>query len=113
MPQYMIMFRDAGTFPGDISPEEIQAVLTRYRDWIGKIGGAGHKLRDNEGRTLVAKNSAGKDGITVTDGPYAESKEILGGYVIVEAGSYDDVVQRCQESPHLAYGSIEIRQVER
>lgn len=108
MPQYMIMLRDSGSFPGDISPEEIQAVILRYRDWIEKIGGAGHKLRDGEGRTIIGKN-----GISVTDGPYAESKEILGGYVIVDADSYDDVVARCHESPHLEYGSIEIRQIER
>lgn len=107
MPQYILMLRDTGMFPSDISPEEIQSIITRYRDWIGKIGGAGHKLRDGEGRTLVARN-----GVSVTDGPYAESKEILGGYVVVDADSYDDVVQRCQDSPHLEYGSIEIRQIE-
>ena len=61
-----------------------------------------------KGRTV-----AGKDGVTVTDGPYAESKEILGGYLVVEAESYDDVVRNCEDSPHLAYGSIEIRQIER
>ncbi|HEY0371430.1 MAG TPA: YciI family protein [Thermoanaerobaculia bacterium] len=107
MPQYMLMLRDTGMFPTDISAEEIQSILLRYRDWIGRIGGAGHKLRDGEGRTLVGKN-----GVSVTDGPYAESKEILGGYVIIDAESYDDAVQRCQESPHLDYGSIEIRQIE-
>jgi hypothetical protein len=107
MPQFVLMLRDTGMFPSDISPEEIQSIILGYRNWIEKIGGAGHKLRDGEGRIVVGKN-----GVSVTDGPYAESKEILGGYVLVEADSYDEVVRRCQESPHLEYGSIEIRQVE-
>ncbi len=41
--------------------------------------------------------------ITVTDGPYAEVKEILGGFMIIRL---------CQDSPHFDYGSIEIRQVD-
>ena len=108
MPQFVLMLRDAGTWPGDLSPEEIQALMLKYRSWMEKIGGNGHKLRDDEGRVVV-----GKDGVSVTDGPYAESKEILGGYMLVEADSYDDVVRQCQDSPHLAFGSIEIRQIER
>ncbi|HEX6099352.1 MAG TPA: YciI family protein [Thermoanaerobaculia bacterium] len=107
MPQFVLMLRDSGSFPTDISAEEIQSIILGYRDWIEKIGGAGHKLRDGEGRIVVGKNGA-----SVTDGPYAESKEILGGYVLIEADNYDEVVRRCQESPHLEYGSIEIRQVE-
>jgi len=112
MPQFVLMLRDAGIWPGDLSPEEIQALMLKYRTWMEKIGGNGHKLRDREGRILVG-NNAGKNGVSVTDGPYAESKEILGGYMLVEADSYDDVVRQCQDSPHLAFGSIEIRQIER
>lgn len=107
MPQFVLMLRDAGTWPGDLSPEEIQALMLKYRTWMEKIGGNGHKLRDGEGRIVIGKN-----GVNVTDGPYAESKEILGGYMLVEADSYDDVVRQCQDSPHLAFGSIEIRQIE-
>ena len=107
MPQFVLMLRDDGSWPGELSPEEIQELMLKYRSWIQKIGGAGHKLRDGEGRIV-----AGKNGATVTDGPYVESKEVLGGYLILEADSYDDVVRRCEDSPHLAFGSIEIRQIE-
>lgn len=108
MPQFVVMLRDSGSFPGDISPEEIQAIIQKYGQWIQSMGGRGQKLRDGEGRIVVRD----RDRVTVTDGPYAESKEVLGGYFLVEADSYDDVVRRCEESPHLEYGSIEIRQVE-
>ena len=108
MPQFVVMLRDNGSFPTDISAEEIQAILQKYGEWIQGIGGQGQKLRDGEGRTLIREN----DRVTITDGPYTESKEILGGYFLVDAGDYDEVVRRCQDSPHLEYGSIEIRQVE-
>ena len=108
MPQFVVMLRDSGTFPSDISPEEIQAIIQKYGEWIQSMGGKGQKLRDGEGRIVLRE----ADRVTVTDGPYTESKEILGGYFLVEANSYDDVVSRCQTSPHLDYGSIEIRQVE-
>ncbi len=108
MPQFVVMLRDSGSFPEDISPEEIQAIIQKYGAWIQSMGGKGQKLRDGEGRIVVRD----RDRITVTDGPYAEAKEVLGGYFLVDADSYDDVVSRCQESPHLEYGSIEIRQVE-
>ena len=108
MPQFVVMLRDSGTFPSDISPEEIQAIIQKYGEWIQSMGGQGQKLRDGEGRIVLRE----ADRVTVTDGPYTESKEILGGYFLVEADSYDDVVSRCRTSPHLDFGSIEIRQVE-
>jgi hypothetical protein len=108
MPQFVLMLRDSGSFPEDISPEEIQAIIQKYGAWIQSMGGKGQKLRDGEGRIVVRE----RDRISVTDGPYAEAKEVLGGYFLVEADSYDDVVRRCEGSPHLDYGSIEIRQVE-
>ena len=108
MPQFVLLLRDAGNFPGDISPDEIQALIQKYGAWNQRIGGKGQKLRDGEGRIVVRK----PDGVMVTDGPYAEAREILGGFMVVDAPSYDDVVRHCQDSPHLAFGSIEIRQVE-
>jgi hypothetical protein len=107
MPQFVIMLRDAGTWPGDHSPDEMQAIMQKYGDWVRGIGGKGHKLRDGEGRTV-----RGPAGVTVTDGPYAEAKEVIGGYLVVEADSYDDVIRNCHHSPHLDYGSLEIRQIE-
>ena len=108
MPQFIVMLRDSGVWPGDLSPDEMQAVIQKYGDWVRGIGGKGNKLRDGEGRILVRKDA----GITVTDGPYAEAKEVVGGYLVVEADSYEEVIRNCEASPHLDYGSIEIRQIE-
>ena len=50
--------------------------------------------------------------LMVTDGPYVESKEFLGGFWIIEADSYDEMVELVSDSPHLAAGSLELRQIE-
>jgi len=108
MPQYVLMLRDSSWDPSAMSPEEIQAIIEKYRAWKMRIGGSGQKLRDGEGRVIVRKDG----GVTVTDGPYAEAREILGGFMLIDAKDYDDVVRHCQDSPHLEFGSIEIRAIE-
>lgn len=108
MPQFVLMLRDTGTFPDDISPEEIQEIIERYRVWSRKLGISGQKLRDNEGRVVVRKEG----GVTITDGPYAEAKEVLGGYFLLEADDYDAALKKVEDCPHLDFGSIEIRQIE-
>lgn len=109
MSQYLILLRDATWNPKEMSPEEMQAVFQRYRAWMNRVRPlGGQKLRDDEGRVLRRNGK----GVSVTDGPYAEAKEIMGGFVIVEADSYDDVIRLCQDCPHLDFGSIEIRAIE-
>jgi hypothetical protein len=48
----------------------------------------------------------------VTDGPFTEGKEVLGGPFIVDAASYDDVLTIANGCPHLDFGSIEVREIE-
>lgn len=108
MAQFVLMLRDNGSFPGDISPEEIQQIIERYSQWIDRVRGNGQKLYDGEGRVVVRKDG----GIAVTDGPYVESKEVLGGYFVLEAEDYDAVSKMVEDCPHLDYGSIEIRRIE-
>ena len=109
MAQYLLLLRDEYWNPDAMSPEEMQAFFLRYRDWMASMKTVGgQKLADDEGRVL-RKNGKG---VSVTDGPYAEAKEVMGGFVIVEADSYDEVVRQCQSSPHFEAGSIEIRRIE-
>ena len=108
MPQFLIMLRDERWNPESLSPEEIQAIMLKYRAWVERLAGKGHKLRDGEGRVVRRKDS----GVTVTDGPYSEAKEVMGGYIVIEANDYDEAVRQCEDSPHLDFGSIEIRAIE-
>jgi hypothetical protein len=107
-----MFLHDAG-FPDDISPDQIQAIIQRYVAWRQKIQQNGrkvdgHKLTDGQGR--VMRGAAGTT--KVTDGPYAEAREVIGGLFMVEANSYDEVVELSKDCPHLDFGSIEIREID-
>ena len=108
MPQFVLMLRDSGAFPDGISPEEIQEILERYAAWGAKVSATGQKLRDGEGRVMVRKEG----GLSVTDGPYVESKEVIGGYFLIEAADYDAAIRVAEDCPHLDLGSIEVRQID-
>ena len=111
MPQFLLLLRNEGH--EDWSAADLQSVLKRYGTWsdglrdAGKMAG-GNKLRDREGKVLRRNGK----GVTVMDGPFAESKEVLGGYFVVNADSYDDAVKLTKDCPHFEFGSIEVRQIE-
>jgi hypothetical protein len=66
-----------------------------------------NKLVDDAGKVLRGGKA------TATDGPYSETKEVLGGYYLIEAASYDEAVRLSLDHPHLQYdGTIEVRRVE-
>lgn len=112
MPKFVMLLHDAGAFPPDLSPEQIQAIIERYVSWRQKVANGrtvdGHKLADGTGRVLRGRVGSP----TVTDGPFAESREVIGGIFIVEAASFDEVVELSKDCPHLDFGTIEIREVE-
>lgn len=117
MPQYMLISHDSGEVPEGVefTPEMIQTVIRKYNDWIAKLQKKGHlvslnKLKDNDpGRNLTGFGASQ----VVTDGPYAETKEIIGGYWIITAKDYQEAVEITRDCPTLEYGGrIEIREVE-
>ena len=52
--------------------------------------------------------------VAISDGPFAEAKEIIGGYFVVEAKNYDEALSLAKDCPHLelGFGSIEVREIE-
>lgn len=113
MPQYMLLLHESSTASENISPGEMEAIIKRYTAWSASVAARGHlrggnKLQDGTGRCL--SNAGGK--LSVTDGPYAESKEVLGGYFLIEAANYDEAVHVASDCPHLDFGAIEVREIE-
>jgi hypothetical protein len=113
MPDFVLLLRDAGRFDPNMSPDEMQAIIQRYVAWRAKVGQngraiTGHKLHDSQGRVL----NGGGGGLKITDGPYAEAREVMGGLFVIQAASYDEAVELARDCPHLEFGSIEIREVQ-
>jgi len=104
------------TKPGEIQamPQgEIQKLMERWQAWAAKLAAAGQKvggqkLRDEGGKQLA--RAGGK--VAATDGPYAETKELVGGYYLINARNYDDAVAIAAECPHLAVGRIDVRRID-
>ena len=108
MKEFMMIFRNDKDVPKP-SPEQMQGMIKQWQDWIGGIAAQGK---------FVATNALGFQGktvhtdTTITDGPYAEVKEIVGGYIIVKAENLDDAVALSDGCPTLAIGGkVEVRDV--
>lgn len=114
MSQFMLLLYDDPSSYADLTPEAMQRVVQEYGAWAGKMQAEGRlvegsKLTDEGGKRLTTRGES----IDVTDGPYAESKEVLGGYFVVKAQSYDEAVALARECPHAKYGCrIDVRRVD-
>lgn len=108
MKEFMMIFRNDKDRPIP-SPEQMQVAIKQWQDWIGGIAAQGKFVGTNalgfQGKTVHADK-------TITDGPYAELKEIVGGYIIVKADNLDDAVKLSDGCPTLATGGkVEVRDV--
>jgi hypothetical protein len=113
MPKFVLLLRDASSSYPNMSPDQMQSIVQRYVAWRAKVqqnGSSimGHKLRDNQGRVINGKGAS----LKVTDGPYAEAREVMGGLFVIEAANYEEIVELCKDCPHLDFGTIEIREVQ-
>jgi hypothetical protein len=107
MAQFMLLLYDDPSGWGKLSPEEMQKAIEKYMAWRKKAVDS-NRLAADAGK--VIRSQSGKP--RVTDGPYSETKEILGGYYTIEAANYDEAVQKALTHPHVEYGNtVEIRQV--
>ena len=85
------------------TPEQQQADVQRHAEWFAKHRDhvAGGEELDEPRTVKTLRRGRQSDGIVVTDGPYVESKEILGGFVILEAESMEQAVEIASEWPSL------------
>lgn len=105
MPKYLILvFRDEDHPTGEVvSPEYLEFMDRRASSLLG-----GAALEPTATATSVRDDGAG--GFVVTDGPFAESKEALGGYYLIEAADLDEALEIAKEVP-APYGGVEVRPV--
>ena len=108
MKAFMLLFRHVPNPSYQPSQEDIQAEIKKWQDWIGGIAAQGKFSSTNQ---LGYEGKVVKPGNVITDGPYAEVKEIIGGYIIVKAESFDEAVEIAKGCPILGMdGHVEVRQ---
>lgn len=110
MKDFMMLFHSEPDPNMNPTPEEIQAEVKLWQDWIGGIGAQG-KLKNPgealgfEGKTIHADGS-------ITDGPYAELKEIVGGFIMVTAQTIEEATELGKGCPGLSNGGrVEVRDI--
>jgi hypothetical protein len=108
--EYMLLFRGNDWHKG-LSPEEMQKVAGQWMAWFNRLTEQGKAIAGNplkgEGKLV-----SGNHGRVVADGPFAESKEAIGGYFLLQVKSLDEAVAIAKECPGLVHGAVvEVRPV--
>ena len=106
---YMLIFRGTDWYKG-LSPEQMQQVADQWMAWFNRLKGQGTAVAGNPlepaGKIVSGKNRL------VSDGPFAEAKETIGGYFLLKVGTMDEAVTIAQQCPGLPYGiRVEVRPV--
>jgi len=111
MKEFLLIFRRENTAANPpMSPEQLQAMMKPWQDWMGSIAAqnklvaAGNRL-EHDGNVVKPNN-------VVTNGPYVEIKEAVGGYTIIKADTLDEATTISKGCPILTVGgSVEVRAI--
>ena len=111
MSEFIYLYRGGDSAGYNASPEEMQKTMQKWVAWMKQLGEQGHlKAIGNPlepaGKVVKAK------GRTITDGPYAEAKDLIGGYTLIEAKDIDEAAELAKGCPHFdSGGDVEVRPV--
>ena len=111
MKEFLLVFRrDLISKETQHSPEQMQAMMKPWQDWMGSLA-AQNKLA-NSGNRLASEGNVVKPGNLVTNGPYVEIKEGVGGYIVINSASLDEATELAKGCPILSIGgNVEVRPI--
>lgn len=109
MKQFMYLLR-GGDDLNELSPEEMEAHMGLWKSWMGGLSEQGKLVG---GLPLSKEGKQVSNGSMVTDGPFAAGKEVVGGYIIVNAETIDEAIQTSLGCPILkeTNGNVEVREM--
>jgi hypothetical protein len=107
---FLLLFRNT-ELSGRLTPEQITESMRRLNEWLEKWSATGH-IKAGQPLGPEGKVISGAKQRAVVDGPFAEAKEVLGGYVLVSAADLAEATQIAEEWPMLDVdASVEVRPV--
>jgi hypothetical protein len=110
MAEYLLIFRGGDAQTAQQSPERWQAHMQKWMQWMGDLKEQG-KLVGAQPLANTGKMVSGTKKV-VSDGPYIEGKEMVGGYLLCTAASYDEAVEISMACPILEHdGTVEVREI--
>jgi hypothetical protein len=111
MKEFLLLFRTDYDKVSNASSDQAEAMMKKWMDWLGGIA-AQNKLT-SKGNRLQSSGRIVKSDNIVTNGPYTDIKESIGGYSIIKADSYDEAVEMAKGCPVLlAGGNVEVREID-
>lgn len=114
MPKYAALIYSEEADPSTVDPEGMQAVMADYMEF-GQNNGAhlagGEALYPTSSATTVHVEGGKGGTATYTDGPFAETKEALGGFYLLDVEDLDTALKVAEQIPGAWHGRIEVRPV--
>jgi hypothetical protein len=109
MSQYLVLiYEDESGFADEAAGQEVHAAHTAFFEQHGAAIAGGNALEPAATATTIRGNGSG--GSIVTDGPFAETKEVLGGYYLIEAPDLDAALEIAKAVP-AKFGGVEVRPI--
>jgi hypothetical protein len=112
--KYALLIYTDMTARGNAAPEAVDQMYQAYAQFAKDVGSkivGGEELEAPTVATTVRVDGGPGGDVVTTDGPFAETKEQLAGFYVIEAGDLDEAIQIAAKVPSAAYGSIEVRPV--
>lgn len=110
MPKFMFVYRGGHEGMQDATPEEMQQVMQLWMDWIEEGSQSGWML--DGGDALTPNGAVVQADLSVTDGPFAESKELVGGYSLIQAADVSAAANLAKSCPIFKNGgTVEVREL--
>ena len=111
MAKFMYVFRGGGWVVKGLSPAELGAHLGKWTAWVTELAKAGHHEPGGHPLQMPGKTVRGREK-QITDGPFAEGKDLVTGSLLVNAESLDEATQLALGCPVYEYdGSVEVREI--
>lgn len=110
MKQFLLLLHENNEKLRELSEQEMQALADAHMKWATKLAKTGH-LISGDGLHEKGVLITGKDCV-IKDGPYLESKEIIGGYYLLQSENLETIIDLAKECPtHYYGGKTEIRPI--
>ncbi|MEJ7677371.1 MAG: YciI family protein [Segetibacter sp.] len=107
MEKFMLIFH--GGIKQDASPQDLQGNMDKWMSWVEKLQKEGRYV---SGEALLPGGKLVSGKTTVTDGPYTEGKELVGGFLVINANNLQEAVDECKHYPGFDYGGqVQVRHV--
>ena len=109
--KYMMLIYDTEQSWGEMSESEQQQMLKEYGKFTEDLAAGGHLVAGSQlAPSSTATSVRVRDGKRLlTDGPFAETREQLGGYYVVEADNLDEAIGIAERIPSSRFGTVEVR----